>query len=986
MAVSTVGDFDLKSAADYQQLVDDIESLMASPAGLDPQSVARLQARFDLAIKAINTRLRDCDQLLKKGLRNEALERSEIEPKVLDLVLIVDFPERDSWEDTVRQCGLTPVDLLVSVAGDLKDASASEKPLAELKYQVRLHALAHSPLPIRISLMRKLAKVDQNSTIWDEDLKVFEKARHNQLAGDCQTAIRSGNLTMLESLQEELQSPDWSVPPAKGFLKQVSEALTLLRRQNAREELQTLEPELTAAFAAFDVPRGREVRESWRKLAEVAALPESDSLIQSVMPAMQWLDEQDQQDRAWTAYAAAVATLTQALDMGAGRLALEQRYHALIAIGLGIPDDLKQRLEDRLKRLDREKRRALQLRIAAGLATVCLLVAAGIYLINDARYRNQVKAQVAVLQKLLDEKQLPDAETHLLKLKTDYPRIAAAPEIQQLEGDLKVAQQKDAVRQLEFKNLISAARRDGVDQATFKSILVARETLSKAWDVAVYTSEKAEVKDVAKLVEGRQSNLQQFVDERFHTDLTLRSDEYDRLKDSPLDNLTALKNLETAVKEIADREGVTAELSETRARPLITNIEQSIQKGSKLQSEARFIQELSASVGDRAKFLGQLERYTNQSEFAGTSRHNDFAKVAKSDLPLVAGFQSWTTFLEALMRRDLTTIDGITANKLRIDAEKLLKDYPGFSYAPQMQEIIAYLAKGASRERGSPMMEQLVAKQMFKVFSVRSDGKRYYFALEPAKDATGSLSLKYFTDTEFKTTKQGRLASFDNDAGFKSPQMIFEGEATEILSKLRDEKGANWDLAFIEMLGKLYNSPHMDPIVKTQLIPYTLKAAADGSSFLPKRLEKIKTEIDRENLNPSTNWVFPDDQEAAQVRARAETVLKRLANDLANIKPLQTEASQALESMKRPKFDLRYIWTGWTYRDQTNRWTCTFRGNAPLNQSGDLYVLSKSATGEITFTKVGQIQQGQTQLENTAELIEGRPVFERKPEPVSSKN
>lgn len=986
MAVSTVGDFDLKSAADYQQLVDDIESLMASPAGLDPQSVGRLQGRFDLAIKSINARLRDCDQLLKKGLRNEALERGEIEPKVLDLVLIVDFPERDSWEDIVRQCGLTPVDLLVSVAGDLKDASASEKPLADLKYQVRLHALAHSPLPIRISLMRKLAKADQNSTIWDEDLKVFEKARHNQLAGDCQAAIRSGNLTMLESLQEELQSPDWSIPPAKGFLKQVSEALVVLRRQQAREELQALEPDLTAAFAAFDVPRGRQVRESWKKLADVAALPASDSLIQSVMPAMQWLDEQDQQDHTQAAYAGAVAALTQALDKGAGRLALEQRYHALINIGLGIPDDLKQRLEDRLKRLDREKRRALQLRIAVGLATVCLLVAASIYLINDARFRSQVKAQVAVLQKLLDEKQLPDAEAHLLKLKTDHPRIAAAPAVQQLEGDLKVAQQKDAVRQLEFKNLIATARRDGVDQATFKTIPVALETLSKAWDVAVYTSEKAEVKEVAKLVEDRQLNLQQFVDERFHTDLTLRSDEYDRLKDSPLDNLTALKNLETAVKEIADREGVTAALSETKARPLIVNIEQAIQKGVKLQSEARFIQELSASIGDRTKFLAQLERYTNQSEFAGTSRHNDFAKVAKSDLPLVGGFQSWTTFLEALMRRDLTTIDGVTANKLRTDAEKLLKDHPGFSYAPQLQDIIAYLAKGASRERGSPTMEQLVAKHMFKVFSVRSEGKRYYFALEPAKDATGSLSLKYFTDTEFKTTKQGRLASFDSDPGFKSPQMIFEGEATEILSKLRDEKGANWDLAFIEMLGKLYNSPHMDPIVKTQLIPFTLRAAGDGSSFLPKRLEKVKTEIDRENLNPSANWVFPDDQEAAQVRTRAETVLKRLANDLANIKPLQAEASQALESMKRPKFDLRYVWTGWMYRDQSNRWTCTFRGNAPLNQSGDLYVLSKSAAGEIGFIKVGQIQQGQTQLENTAELVEGRPVFERKPEPALSKN
>lgn len=983
MSANTIGDHDLKSAADYQQLIDDIESLMASPTGVDAESVARLQTRYDQAVKSINARLRDCDQLLRKGLRNEALERCDADPKLLDLFLIVDFPERDSWEETVRECGLTPTDLLVSIAGELNDAYASEKPLAELKYQVRLHALARSPLPIRISLMRKLAKIDQNSSVWDDDLKIFEKARHNQLAGDCQTAIKSSNMAMLASLQEELQSPDWVVPPAKTLLKQVSDSLAVLRRQQAREELRALEPELMAAFAAFDVQRGRQIRETWRKLADVAALPDSDPLIQMVTPALQWLEEQDQQEQTQAAYEAAVAGLTVALDKGANRLVLEERYHALLAVGLGIPDELKDRLELRLKQLDRDKSRALQVRIAGVVLAASLLVALGVFIVSNARFRSQVQSQVTVLRTLLDEKQLPDAAAQLTKLETEYPRLAAAPEIQEIKGELTVAQQKDAVRQVEFNTLIATARRDGVDQASFKSIPLALDALSKAWDVAVYTSEKAEVKDVSKLVEERQTNLQQFMDERFTTDLTKRSEEFDGLKDAPLDNLAALKSLATAVKEIAEREGVTADLLETKARPLMASIDQAIQKGAKMQSEARFIQDINASIGDRTRFFAQLDRYTSSTEFVGTSRHNDFSKVVKSDQPLVNGFQNWSTFLEAVMRRDLTTVDGVTANKLRTDAEKLMKDHPGFAFAAQLQDMVAYLSKSAARQNGSPVMEQLLALKMFKVFAARSDGKSYYFGTEPAKDATGSLSVKYYSDTEFKTTKQTRLASVVNEPAFKSPQMLFAEDAEKLLTKLRDTNGADWDQAFIEMLGKLYNNPNMDPILKVQLIPYTLRAAADGSSFLLKRLEKIKTDIERENLNPSTNWVLPDDAEANQVRIRAETLLKRMANDLRDIKPLVEEANQQMDALKRPKFDLRYVWTGWMHRDQGTNWTCTFRGNAPMNPRGDLFVLVKSTAGEVSFVRVGQTQQGQVALDNTAELVEGRPVFERKPEPAT---
>lgn len=982
MSANATGDFELKVAADYQQLVDDIESLMSSPTGVDPATVARLNARYERAVKSINARLRECDELLKKGLRNEALERCEVEPKLLDLFLTIDFPERDSWEDTVRQCELTVPDLLVSVAGDLNDAYATEKPLAELKYQVRLHALARSPLPIRIGLMRRLAKQDQNSNVWDEDLKIFERARHNQLAGEVQGAIKAGNATALADLMRELQSPEWTTPPANGLLKQVADAYSQLQRRQAREQLVALEPELNAAFAAFDVHRGREIREDWRKSAAIAALPASDPLLQSIEPALQWLEDQDQQQAEELAYDAALRALIQALDSAAARPILEERYQALMTLGRGIPDAVKERLEQRLRQMERQKSRSLQLKLASAALGLVLVLAVVFYVVNNARFRSQLQAQVSALEKMLQDKEIPAAEAHLEKLDKEFPRLAATAEIQRIKTDLKTAQEQNVDRKAQLDELLSSARREGVDAATYQSVPNAIESLKKAWAMATYSSEKAEVTELTKLVEAKRSELQQQLNGEFSGEYDKVRQEFDGLKAAPLDHLDDLESLKTRALALMKREGVSEDVQATR-RPLLAEISQAISKGQSMQGEARILLEMNATIGDRTKYFGHMDRYIKTPEFAGQTRHNDFVRAMKSDAPLITAFHEWSLFLDDLMHRDLTTLNPDFSGKIRTDAERLMKDHPGFPYTPQIQEILQFLGKSANRARGSPSMEQLLALKTFKVFSVRSDGKQYYLPFEPAaKDATGNISSKYFIDTEFKSTKQSpRLSMIDHDSKWRSPQMIYEMEASELLGSLQDKKGANWDQTFIELLEKLYGNQDMDPILKVQLISHTIRAAADGSPFLSKRLEKVKSKIDSGNLNNSANWVSPDDTEVMQERKRAESLLKQVGGELRDMKAISAESQQLSESFKHPKFDIHYQWTGWMYRDHqdpSRKWTCTFKPNGPVNSQGDLFVIVKSNTGQVNFVRIGQIQQRQPRLdEETRELVEGRPVFEK---------
>ena len=489
MSVAGLSGYELKSASDFQQLVDDIETLLASPTGVAPEAVTRLQEFYDQATKLVNARLRQCDDLLKKGLRNEALELCDFEPKLLDLFLILDFPERETWMETVKQCGSVSTELLIGVAMELTDAAAAVKPLAELMYQVRLHALARSPLPTRIQVMRQLSKLDTDNPVWEEDLRVFEKARHNQLASEVQLAIKAASFEKLSGLDEELRNPDWLTPPAKGIVKQVNDMLAALRRQQARQELQRLEPSLVAAFAAFDVVQGRQIREEWQRCAKIALLPPDDPLLASVQPALNWLQEQDQQERDQAAYEEALAGLSRALDKGANRLVLEQKYHALMSLGQGIPDELRLRLEERLAWQAQVTARRQKLKLSAIAIILLMVIGIGVFAYRSAAYRSQVDAHVATLRGMIDNKELVEAERHLTKLEAESPSIAAEPPIRKLAVELKTAQQADEKRVAEFRQLLDSARREGVEKATLKTIPGALKTLTVAWEMRAYDSE-----------------------------------------------------------------------------------------------------------------------------------------------------------------------------------------------------------------------------------------------------------------------------------------------------------------------------------------------------------------------------------------------------------------------------------------------------------------------------------------------------------------
>ena len=309
---------------DYQRTIDNIRSILASTNAPAMESMSAVALEYANACEAVNDRLRKSGQLLREGLRSEAIQQCEMEPKLLNLVAMLDLPELSAWSSFLQSNGLAPPNpLLVDVAADLNEAYTQEQPMAAVLRRHRLLALSRSPLRDRIITLRKLAKLDANNAVWHDDLRTYEHSRHQEIRRALEQEYKQGNVAALEELTHDVRSSDWLEPPPATLVQQVSDAHARVVRQRARSELQQLELQLNDAFSQFDAARGRALRERWNTCAALAHVSEDDPLYERGAPALEWLDQQDRDVADEAGYNAAVAELEQALDNEEGLVVLQ---------------------------------------------------------------------------------------------------------------------------------------------------------------------------------------------------------------------------------------------------------------------------------------------------------------------------------------------------------------------------------------------------------------------------------------------------------------------------------------------------------------------------------------------------------------------------------------------------------------------------------------------------------------------------------------
>ncbi len=205
-----------------QDLVDRLRDALTARDQSITQELRDLATAYVELCRAVNDRIRRCGQLLRQGLKTEAVNLAEADPNLLDQLTALDFPERDARQQWCVQYGLAePPPLDMESAGAINEAYTAVQPLEVLLAKHRRLALALAPLPLRLVVMREIAKADKSANFWADDIRTFEIARLGEIRQQWAMAAADRHLPGL--LLNELSSGQWSVAIPGDLLRAVKE-------------------------------------------------------------------------------------------------------------------------------------------------------------------------------------------------------------------------------------------------------------------------------------------------------------------------------------------------------------------------------------------------------------------------------------------------------------------------------------------------------------------------------------------------------------------------------------------------------------------------------------------------------------------------------------------------------------------------------------------------------------------------------------------
>ncbi len=974
--------------SDLRDIVDNIRSILYSDVDPQPHKLEVLVNQYVAASESVNKSLRECDDLLQRGLRDEAIQRADAQ-NLLDEVAMLDFPEREQWADYISICGLPlPPEIEIDRAADLNEAYSVQQPLEPLLRQHRLHALAKSSLPRRIAIMRRIEQQDRNNPIWAESIKEFEHERQRQLKNAVQQAVKEQNIKTLAALEQELRSPDWTTKPAKSLVKQAIDGHTRLRHARARKELHRLQHELNDAYADFDAVRARRARARWNALSAIVDFDASDSqLLDLVGPSIQWLSELDATEAAQQEYDADLAQLRLALDDWIhdrsefeSLKTLEER---LAASEAGIPEVERTRLEERYHnfyQMEAGKRRWKV--IGAALSVVLLAGVTGLSVVMFIRSQ-ELDQTVASLESLLTDGNLDGAQQFVAKLEVEDPSTFGNPRIQKVRSDLNLAVANEQTRQQNFESKLQEAREIGLTNPSWDSFAAAREVLKSAGEVANRESEVLAFNELGREIKQVEREMIAEEQEKFLTAAQELESQYENTAE---DSIEELEQTSEAYARLIEWDHISEEIKRT-PQEIHERIKGQIAGLRRNQMQTVMLDRITQAVGNRQAFEKRLTAAKSDSAFSGNRQSQDFASVIASDPRIWVGIEAWNEFIADFETIDLTSITPETAKELIDRSSSLMTDHPGFQHETQVKLLKDILLPVTSRvtdegqRTDAGVVDVLTNVTIARVFYLRTtDDEWYYSNKQPSEIGGGDFRrIQYFKNLNLDTAgTQKRVNEIANprsgtDFQWLSPQSAFSREA---LSLHRSLSLNNWDKTYLTMLTRLFDDAEMDPVFKFQLLRAMLQPALHGSWPLQRAFQEPEDLLATAMVNTQENYFDPDSEEGSLVRQAASDALEQLPSTAKSVEAFET----AIKTMQEFKIGERYEWLGWLHLDRKSNWVCDMpeRKKPSENESGGLYVIyapSESAAPEIR--SAGNLSAGQIELKEPSGggFVAGRPVF-----------
>ncbi len=968
---------------DAREVVDEIRSFLQSDDWRFDERLRELAQAYAELCREANRRLRQCEQLLQRQLKSEAVQLAEVEPKVLDLVAVLDFPERAEWDDVVVTYELPQAErLLTSVADELNRAYNDQLPLEQLLEKHRLLALARAPLAWRLAILRRLAQADPESFFWEDDIRDMERARLNQMQKQLAQASERLDTATVEEIVSELRKEEWLLPEARKFLATARRELKKVQRLAARRELDGLAQQLNDAFAALDLPAARQLEQRWNELARVAELTPGEELHELVAPALAWLADQrqiEQQEKQYQQLLAQMESLLDADEPDARQL--ERLASGVEKLGRELPSSLARRYENRLRAARLAERRRQILLVGAALLGVVLVVALVTVVLRRRIHARQVADAVQQVQQMLDQGELEEARQFV----DAHGDFASSPQWQEVVRKLKQAEEKEKARRLQLESLAAQIEQAG----DFEQ---AKELLEQARQVAKTTEEKLRLAELEqtwaeKEAEARARQVREFQDRLDRTtQLLSQLDQAAGTADERrIERLLAEAEAGvTALEQAAAGLGATATSQAAAARSRLREAKGRVER---LRKERELLQTLGAGLPVEASapttgdilnhHVDTLKRFV--SELPESPRAVDFKRALSQEKAWRAVVE-WAQLCGRWSSLVPDEVGGQEAAARANACRELLKKFPESPDAEVIERceqfFTAVARRGGGDESGINLrqdwLDLLSDPVLSEAYCLETlDGESWYLPRPADFGGRPAAIVEYFADYGNRTDQRSfRKDELRGIEAREAPHvLLLRGPA----DRIKTLPLPLWDKWHLELAESLLAAADVDPLLRYVLLVRVLEAAADGNPFLKTELAELRQRLHDDQIDLSARWMDPEDRDAKAMRRTAERLLRRVKSDA--LKQCWLRAEQALKAFEA-QLHQPLLLAGVALRAGGGSWQ--LRASRTSQRSGVLLVLAARGEAGTAWKRVGEVTEGAPTWSAQADavLCEGALVFQ----------
>src|SRR5271170_794602 len=596
-----------------QQLIGRMRDILdASDQSQTPEFMDVATEYLELC-RSTNERLRRCSHFLRQNLRTEAIHLAEADPNLLDLVAILDFPERQAWRKLCASHSMPePPNLDIDAATELNEAYALVQPLETLLVRHRRLALAVAPLSERLAVMRKLAELDPGSSFWQQDIRTFEDARVDELRRQINQPGIEFNTA--ERLKHEIDTAQWLISFPPDLKKASYLVVSRLRGKTALRELELLMPELDAAYAAMDEQRCEKLSSQCSALLSEIGSAASELLQQRVTAVQSWLQSQRRMRQERQGFEQACGALEQAMDADAPTIEVQKAFAAATGFAADLPVDLEERYQKfiawRKEQIVNKRKLILVACVSAAAVLIIVVVAFILIHMHSSAVNAWVQQLAAAREGVVNNGDEQTAQSELAGLLLASSGVQNDPGVQSAAASLKAAVTADQQRAANFKKALADAEALGVNAA-------GAARLSQAEQLALTAAEQQQLAAFSGQVNAYNKQQQQLRDNAFSqsADALEQKIQYELSSDMINQNVQnaaqVLSDLKSQVAALAAQPGVSDDLKNAQIDSLNSQLQDAQSKLAAQESDQKDYQQIFQVPSQVSDYATAVNNYLN---------------------------------------------------------------------------------------------------------------------------------------------------------------------------------------------------------------------------------------------------------------------------------------------------------------------------------------------------------------------------------------